>query len=245
MLSPIHRSSSDIPQGHPCSGCPVRDIAICGALEEGDLKSFRRLGCQVVLKRGDVLFRQGEAAHRVFTITEGMLKSYRIFADGRRQVVGFHLPGEFIGMAVDEVHAASVEALQECRVCAFPLRRFENFVDEHAPMERELYIAAARDLAEARKHVVMLGRKTAVERVASFFLALSKRSRDPQVLDLPMDRTDIADFLGLTKETVSRILAELKSRRLIRLLAVDRIQILEMAQLKQVAAGADGDRAAA
>lgn len=188
------------------------------------------------LSAGQSLFRQGDLALSVFTVTEGALKSYRIFADGRRQVMGFHFPGDFVGTATDEDHEMTAEALENTTVCAFPVHRFDDFVEDHPPMERELYIAAARELAAAKQQMVLLGRKTAVERVASFFLALAEK-QGADLVDLPMNRSDIADYLGLTKETVSRILAELKSRRTIRLLAIDRIEILDSKCLRQIGAG--------
>lgn len=102
-------------------------------------------------------------------------------------------------------------------------------------MERELYIAAARELAMAKQQMVLLGRKTAVERLASFLLALMERTGS-NVIGLQMSRSDIADYLGLTKETVSRVFAELKSGRLVRLQAIDRIEILDRRRLIQIAA---------
>lgn len=197
------------------------------------------------LSSGATVFDQGDPALSVFTVTEGTLKSYRIFADGRRQVVGFHMAGDFVGATEDESHAFTVEAIGECRVCEFPIRRFADFVEDHPPMERELYIAAARELAAAQRQMVLLGRKTAIERIASFFVTLSRRSAAADVIDLPMCRSDIADFLGLTKETVSRLLAELRVMRVIRLQAIHRIEILDRLRLQQIAAGADRERLAA
>lgn len=240
MLSPSHHHSHELPGDHPCRGCPVRDLAICGVLETVELKNFRRLGCEIRLVSGETLFDQGDTPLSVFTVTEGTLKSYRIFGDGRRQVIGFHMAGDFIGATGDESHAFTVEAIGDCRVCAFPIRRFDDFVEDHPPMERELYIAAARELAAAQRQMVLLGRKTAIERIASFFVALSRRSKAAGIIDLPMSRSDIADHLGLTKETVSRVLADLKAMRVIRLQAINRIEFLDRLRLQQIAAGAEG-----
>lgn len=234
MLSPHHHDSSELPHGHPCHGCPVRDLAVCGVLGNEDLKSFRHLGCSLRLRAGQSLFRQGEPALSVFTVTQGTLKSYRILPDGRRQVTGFHFPGDLVGIALDDDHEVTIEALENATVCAVPVRRFDDFVEDHPPMERELYIAAARELVAAKQQMVLLGRKTAIERVGSFFLALAER-QGTDIINLPMNRSDIADYLGLTKETVSRILAELKSGRMIRLHAIGRVEILDRARLKHIA----------
>lgn len=236
MLSPRHHDSSELPPGHPCRGCPVRDAAVCGVLGEEELRNFRRLGCGMRLSAGECLFRQGESALSVFTVTEGMLKSYKLLPDGRRQVIGFHFPGDFVGTTIHEHQEITVEAITHVRVCAFPVRRFDDFVEDHPPMERELYVAAARELATAKRQMVLLGRKTAVERLASFIAALYER-QGSDVVDLSMSRSDIADYLGLTKETISRILGELKNARIVRLQAIDRIEILDAKRLKQIAAG--------
>ncbi len=238
MLSPRNRDSSELPPGHPCRGCPVRDLAVCGGLETEELKTFRRLGCGIELRAGETLYSEGDPALSVFTVTEGIMRSSKVLADGRRQVTGFHMPGDFVGTTVSETHAFTVEAIEDARLCAFPMRRFENFVADHHEMERELYIAAASELAEAQQQMVILGRKTALERIASFFLSLSDRSNGSAVIELPMSRSDIADYLGLTKETVSRVLSDLKSRRTIRLQAIDRIEILDRPRLKAIASAA-------
>lgn len=245
MLSPSHHHSNELPVGHPCRGCPVRDLAVCGVLDTDELRSFRRLGGQMRLRGGESLFNQGDPATSVFTVTEGTLKSYRIFSDGRRQVMGFHMPGDFVGASVDDNHAHTVEAIGDCRVCAFPIRRFDDFVEDHPPMERELYIAAARKLAEAQKQMVLLGRKTAIERIASFFLDLSRKAKPATVIGLPMCRSDIADYLGLTKETVSRLISELRAMRVIRLQAIDRVEILDQLRLSQIASGCERELLAA
>ncbi len=238
MLSPNHYQVDALPDGHPCRGCPVREHAICGVLDSEELKRFRHLGCCMELRDGETLFDQGDDAVSVFTVTEGVVKSYRMFADGRRQVTGFHVPGDFVGGGVEDVHQFAAEAVGDCRVCAFPVRRFDDFVEDHQPMQRELYIAAARRLGEAEKQMVLLGRKTAIERIATFFIDMSERSGCADVVDLPMSRSDIADYLGLTKETVSRVLSDLKGSRVIRLQTIGRVEILDRARLRQIAYGA-------
>ncbi len=237
MLSPAKHNSSELPEGHPCIGCEVRDLAICGVLDTEDLGIFKRLGCSIDLGDGESLFHQGDPATRVFTVTRGMLKSFRILADGRRQVTGFHMPGDFVGTSVDDEHQFAAEAVGDSRVCAFPVSRFDGFIEEHQPMQRELYIAATRELAQAQQQMVLLGRKTAIERIASFLLLLSERSKGASVVDLPMCRSDISDYLGLTKETVSRVLSDMKRTRTIRLQAIGRVEILDRGRLTSIAVG--------
>ena len=220
MLSPAVRHADPPPVGHPCFGCEVRTASICGVLGCGDLAEFKRLGWTMRVKAGQAVFHQGDPATRVFTLTSGAMKLYRLLPDGRRQVVGFLLPGDFLGITVDDEYAFTVEALEDSRLCWFPRSRFADFTEMHPDLE-----LAAHELAAAQQQMVLLGRKTAEERVASFFLALLDRGeqRGPgarRLVDLPMSRCDIADYLGLTKETVSRVLGLLKSKRLVRQVGV-------------------------
>lgn len=229
-----------LPQGHPCQGCEVRDRAVCGVLDCARLEEFRNLGWTLRLAPGQALFHEGDPATRVFTLTRGTLKLYKLLADGRRQVTGFLRPGDFLGISVDDEHAFSAEALEDSQLCWFPRVRFDDFVEEQPTMERELYRMAAHELAAAQQQFVLLGRKTASERLASFLLILSERSElssraGPGMVRLPMSRSDIADYLGLTKETVSRVISALKRDRIIRLEALDVIQILDRERLEQLA----------
>ncbi len=233
MLAPAKRHLEDLPAGHPCEGCEVRDKAVCGVLDCDDLETFKNLGRTVKLSAGQVLFHEGDPVTRVFTLTRGTLKLYNLLADGRRHVTGFVYPGGFLGISMDEEHVFSAEALDDAQLCWFPRNRFDGFVDKHSPMERELYRMAAHELASAHQQMVLLGRKTATERLATFLIVLAGGGRD--LVRLPMSRSDIADYLGLTKETVSRVLSAFRRDRLIRLRAIDVVEILGRGGLEDVA----------
>lgn len=236
MLAPADRHLKPLPAGHPCQGCEVRDRAVCGVLDCNGLAHFKNLGWTVKLGPGQALFHQGDPATRVFTLTTGSLKLYKLLADGRRQVTGFMHPGDFLGISIDDEHAFGAEALEESQLCWFPRNRFDDFVEEHPAMERELYLMAAHELAAAQRQMLLLGRKTATERLASFLLSVSERSDgDPNLVRLPMSRADVADYLGLTKETVSRVLSAFRRDRLIRLQTLDRIEILDREALERCA----------
>ena len=218
-----------LPEGHPCADCPVRPITICRGLDGPTLAGMRALGTMQRIRPEQSVFHEGDAAKRVFMVTHGALKLYTLLADGRRQITGFMFPGDFLGVSVDEEYAFTVD----------------RFICEHPKVERELYRLAAHELAEAQRQMVLLGRKAAAERLASFFLSLLERAERAsgvleQAFDLPMSRIDIADYLGLTKETVSRMLAHLRSRGLIRLQAQDRVEVLDRDGLR---ATADGETA--
>jgi CRP/FNR family transcriptional regulator len=223
-------------------GCDVRARAVCGVLECSDLAQFKTLGWTLSVVPGQALFHEGDRADRVFTLTRGCVKLYKLLADGRRQVTGFLFPGDFMGVSVCDEHAFTAEALGECQLCWFPRSRFDHYVESQPAMERELYRAAAHELAAAQEQLVLLGRKTAAERLATFFLDLSVKaaaSEGPplQWVDLAMSRSDIADYLGITKETVSRVISLFKRDRLIRLESLNRIQILDRDGLREIADG--------
>jgi CRP/FNR family transcriptional regulator len=203
---------------------------------------MRALGTMQRLRPEQSVFHEGDPAKRVFMVTHGALKLYTLLADGRRQITGFMFPGDFLGVSVDEEYAFTVEALEDSELWWFSRDMFDRFISEHPQVERELYRLAANELAEAQRQMVLLGRKSATERLASFFLSLLERaeraSGTPETrFDLPMSRIDIADYLGLTKETVSRMLAELRTLGLIRLQAQNRVEVLDRERLKAVASG--------
>lgn len=233
------RHLEPLPVGHPCQGCEVRSKALCSALDCKDLKDFKALGWTIRLPAGQTLFHEGDPATRVFTVTRGMLKLYKLLGDGRRHVTGFMMPGDFLGISVDEEHAFTAEALEETQLCWFPRNRFDDFVEDHPSMERELYRTAAHELAAAHRQMLLLARKTAIERLASFLLSLAERleqgSRAANTILLPMSRSDIADYLGLTKETVSRVLSAMRRDGLIRLRAIGEVKLLDRQRLARIA----------
>lgn len=242
MASSAARIQNDLPAGHPCSGCAVRELAVCNVLKPGELTEFKGLGGAQHLQAGQPLFHEGDEVKQVFNVTEGALKIYKLLADGRRQVMGFMFPGDFLGLSISDEHAFTAEALENTHMCRFSRSRFDDFVDGHIGLERELYTLAANELAAAQAQMVLLGRKSANERLATFFLDLLRRKErlggaPATTVDLPMSRSDIADYLGLTKETVSRVLAQLKSRRLIRLVTLNQIEILDREGLDAIAEG--------
>jgi CRP/FNR family transcriptional regulator len=233
---------TELPQGHPCEDCPVRPITICRRLDPVTLANLRALGTMQRLEPGQPIFHEGDPVRRVFMLANGSLKIYTLLADGRRQITGFMFPGDFLGISIDDEYAFTAEALVRSELWWFTRDTFDQFVEDNPKVERELYRLAAHELAAAQSQMVLLGRKTAAERLASFFLSLLERQElvvgEKQAeFDLPMNRLDIADYLGLTKETVSRMLAELRNRKLIRLASQDRVEILDRAGLREMAQG--------
>lgn len=242
MVTLPARALDTLPAHHPCAGCGVRDTAVCGVLAGEELAKFRNGGCIQRLEAGQALFHEGDPATQVYNVIQGALKLTKLLADGRRQILGFILPGDFLGISLGGDHAYGAEALQPTRMCRFTRSRFAAFAEEHPHLEREIYKLAAHELAAAQAQMLLLGRKSALERVASFLLDLAERQRPApgaarDGVDLPMSRAEIADYLGLTKETVSRVFAELKSRRLIRLVTLNRVALLDAEAMSYLAEG--------
>lgn len=233
-----------LPPDHPCYPCEVRRVSLFYALQCGDLSELRALGKVRELKADEPLFHQGDEANLVYTVAAGSLRLYRLLFDGRRQITGFALPGEFLGISIDDSHDVTAEALEPSRIWCFPRARFDDFVAGNPILKDSLLEVARQELAAAQQQFIVLGRKTAMERVASFLLYLHARferitGHPMDHVALPMSRADIADYLGLTKETVSRVFGQLRNSRIMRLETLTCIQVLDRHALKALADGED------
>lgn len=223
--------------GHPCFNCAVRELAVCGSLESAALREFKEAGPSTGYEAGETVVFEGDRAANVFSLTEGLLRLSKLLPDGRRQIAGFLFPGDFLGITMEEEHAFTAEAVAPSVLCRFPRRQFDAFVVEHPELERRLYAVAAHELAAARQQLVLLGRKTATERVASFLLMLASRCRADggDEIELPMSRADIGDYLGLRIETVSREITALKAARVIQLTGRQSFRVIDRDRLEQLA----------
>ena len=242
-MRPI-RAAAELDAGHPCFDCAVRLLAVGGILGSEELRLFKASGATVTRAPGETIFFEGDPAAHVYNLTSGVLRLSKLLPDGRRQIAGFLFPGDFLGITMEDEHAFTAEAIIPSKLCKFSRARFDAFVDTHPHLERRLYAIAAHELAAARQQVVLLGRKTAAERVASFLLMLDARrlsSGSGEKLDglitLPMSRSDIADYLGLRIETISRELSALKASCVIRLTTTQTIRFVDRERLEQLAEG--------
>lgn len=167
-------------------------------------------------RRGTELFGEGDEPEYVYQIIFGAVRTYRLLSDGRRQINSFHLPGDMFGFENGAAHRFSAEALVETRVRIMRQRSLVGSMLNRAGGTKELLRLVTQTLQHAENHMLLLGRKTARERVATFLLEMDERQSRPDVMDLPMSRRDIADYLGLTLETVSRELSVLRDAGLLR-----------------------------
>jgi CRP-like cAMP-binding protein len=191
----------------------------------------------------DALFNQGDDAEYIFGVVDGVMCNYQILADSRRQVISFAYPGEIIGFGHSDTYRFSCEASCDARVRRISSEAFFRYAEGRTDIGRRLLDIANSELAVTQEHQVLLGRKYAVEKLASFLLTLVRRSggefaRRPQ-FQLPMTRRDIADYLGLTVETVSRNLTKLKLMGVIYMPQTTTVVIHDMDMLKEAAEGDD------
>lgn len=187
------------------------------------------------------LFTEGDAKTHVFMVASGAVCLYKVLADGRRQVIEFAFEGDLIGLCSAPVEACSAQALVLTRLKCLPFAILLKAAQQDAKVALGLYQALSHELAATREHALCVGQRGAIERLATFLVMLSKRNGergvDPQSIQLPMTRADIADFLGLTIETVSRTLSKLRARGLIQIDEITTIRLMNVDELRGLAEG--------
>jgi CRP/FNR family nitrogen fixation transcriptional regulator len=195
------------------------------------------LGTISRFNRNTTIFGEGDDAAYSYKLITGCVRLSKIMSDGRRQIAEFALPGDFFGINWLDEHALTAEALTDVSVICYGRRRLERLGDENSEVRAELFSTLRHDLWAAQNHLVILGRQSALERVASFLVQLIERSKgsDKTMIDLPMSRLDIADYLGLTIETVCRMLATLKRRAIIGIPNRQEISVRNLSALRRAA----------
>ncbi len=220
-----------------CDLCVVRNRAICASLDAGELAALNTIGRRRNLIAGESLMWEGEDSVIVANVIEGVLKLSTGTEDGREQIVGVVYPSDFIGRPFGATTGYGVTALTDARVCMFNRREFDSFARKHPTLEHKLLERTLAELDRTRRWMLLLGRKSAGEKVATFLLEMSERLVDSGCADLPgralktfvlpFSRQQIADILGLTIETVSRQFTRLKADGVIDLPARREVMILD------------------
>ncbi|MDX2103086.1 MAG: helix-turn-helix domain-containing protein [Alphaproteobacteria bacterium] len=225
----------------PCESCHARCHSVCAGLSVEEINRLALLTQPATIGAGQTFISEGESAVHLINLNSGCVKIFKLLPDGRRQITGFLFQGDFLGIPFNEAYVYSAEAVTDVQVCRFPRRAFNALMEEIPGLEKRLLTRASNELAQAQEQMLLLGRKTAREKIASFLLGLSERARrlglpdDP--VDLPMGRADIADYLGLTTETVSRTLTQLKRDQLIRMEGTAHVRLLDRAELIAISDG--------
>ena len=226
---------------HFCQACVVRSRAICADLDQDEIQVLNSIGRRRNLAAGEQLLWEGDEAIIVANVVRGVLKLSTQTSDGKEQILGLVYPSDFVGRPFGQITPYGVQALTEAEVCVFQRTDFDRFAREHPRLEHKLLERTLRELDRTRRWMLLLGRMTAEQKLASFLLETAERaepigcttasSPEPSSLTMPLSRQQIADVLGLTIETVSRLFSKMKTEGLIDLQSRRQVAILRPAEL--------------
>lgn len=230
-----------------CSQCVVRNRAICAGLRPDELEALGQLGRKQKVLKGQTVVWEGDDALVVANVIEGVLKVSMSIADGREQIVGIVFPSDFIGRPFGRQSPYSVTALTDAELCIFSRATFDSFSRQHPELEHKLLRRTLDELDKSREWMLLLGKKTATERIATLLLEISSRlgetgcsvhETELNEFELPLDRQQMGDVLGLTIETVSRQLSRLKADGVITLPDRRMVSIQDRRRLQDLSAAA-------
>jgi CRP/FNR family transcriptional regulator len=240
---------SRVPEGRKpdirCANCPIQDRAVCAYAGPQDLALLEAIKSYRTYLPGEEIVAAGEPVRQLGSVITGAVALSRLLADGRKQMVGLLFPGDFVGRALAATAPFDAVAVGEVTLCLFDKRRFERILGETPELRRRLLEMTLDELDAARDWMVVLGRKTAREKLASFLLTVARRTarpRDPGKdggtrISLPLTREATADYLGLTIETVSRQIGGLQKAGILRLLDTRTVLIPDLAALREASGG--------
>jgi len=195
--------------------------------------SIELMGAPMPFARNAEIYGENEPAEYLYRVISGTVRTYKVLNDGRRQIGAFYLPGDIFGLEVGEEHTFSAEAIVDCKILVVKRSALVSLAARDNEVARQLWTMTAGELQRAQDHIMLLI-KTAQERVAGFLLEMARRSSASTEVDLPMSRQDIADYLGLTIETVSRTLTQLENSAAIAVPTSRRIVLRNRAALSRL-----------
>jgi CRP/FNR family transcriptional regulator len=234
-----------------CDHCSVRHQAVCGAMDDVQVKKLAQIAHRKKISAGQTIISDEEPVDFFANVISGAIKLTKTLPDGRQQIVGLLFAPDFLGRAYSKHNPYTAEAATDVEICTFPTVAFERLVGEYPGLQQRLFQHTLDELDAARDWMLLLGRKTAEEKVASFLYMLARRSlltgcvhkgaSGAAAFELPLTRSDMADYLGLTIETVSRQLTRLKTSNVIRLSTNRLIMVPDLDRLAG-AAGQESSR---
>jgi CRP-like cAMP-binding protein len=216
-----------------------RPSGIENLLSPKEQEELRTIATVLDYRRGGItIFSEGEDAHFVYAIDEGVVRVSRHAENGQRQILAFMVPGDLFGLPDDGIYVNTVEAVCPARIYRFPWQRLREIMVREPQLQLNMLVRVAYDLRQAQRQIMILGQKNTYQRLAVFLLEFlrypefydAKRSR----LNLPINRFDLADYLGIARETVARAFTRLELEGLARRLKSGSIEILDMNGLRQV-----------
>ena len=226
-----------------CSSCSLAELCLPHGMNEQELDELDKIVVRhQPYQPGEHLFRAGDSSRSMFAVRSGALKSYCTTEDGEEQVIGFTLPGELLGLdgMEDGTYASNALVLETSSICELPFSRIEELCQSLPGLHRQLMRVVGKEITSDQRMLLLLGKRSAEERLATFLLSLSKRyqarSLSPTEFNLPMSRQDIGNYLGLAIETVSRLFAHFQD---IGVLKVNRRQVV-LTDLEKLTAMVEG-----
>jgi CRP/FNR family transcriptional regulator, anaerobic regulatory protein len=221
-----------------CERCDVRRFTFCSALNVDEQMAVSAIAVTMGFAPRQTIIWVGDPSEFVFNLTAGAALVYKLLVDGRRQVTGFLMPGDFFGLAPRGVYVYSVETITPVTLCRYPRAALDGLCRKYPRLEERMFRGVMDELALAQDQILMLGRQGAQERVAAFLINLSERiaqhGGDGDSIELPMTRADIADYLGSTTETVSRTVTAMARDGLIAMQRPDRIDLSDREALVEI-----------
>jgi CRP/FNR family transcriptional regulator len=228
-----------------CDTCAVRHRAVCGVLSDEEITRLNAIARFKTFAAGSVILRDHDEPDYFANVVAGVVKLTKTLSDGRQQIVGLQFPSDFLGRPFRQRSPYYAEAANDVTLCTFERNQFERMVKEIPGIERRLFEHTLDELDAAQEWMVLLGRKSATEKVASFLLLVARRSQlvgcghggagEAGRFDLPLSRSEIADYLGLTIETVSRQFTGLKRQAVIQLEGPRTLIVPDIARLEKLA----------
>jgi CRP/FNR family transcriptional regulator len=220
-----------------CTICKVRTFSFCRCLDEPKLQHFSNISFEKKFINKENIFIQKDPSTYMYNITEGNVKIYQLLDDGRIQIIGFLYPGDFFGSYRNNKYNYCAESIGDLKTCVFDQKILDKYLDENPVLAKELLNKTSFELTLAQDRLTVLGKLNAGERLIKFLLNISKqRNRigwQNNPISLPMTRQDIADYLGLTIETVSRELSALKSSNVIKVISSKQIYLNDIKSLEK------------
>jgi len=242
-VNPLDATRNLLPMARAqvCERCGSRVAGICKPLDAAALEDVAGEAQRLAMPARSTLFREGDPAGRVYTIVDGVAKLTRLLPDGKQQVVGFRFAGDVLGFTDRATYPFDAELLTETNLCRLERGQLAGLLKRYPMLEHRLLDLCVQELTATQEQLVTVGRLSAEARVASFLLSLvaatKRRGGDLRTLEMPMTRADIADFLGLTLETVSRCLTAFRKRGWIREPVHQRVELINAEALSALADG--------
>ncbi|MBV9827900.1 MAG: helix-turn-helix domain-containing protein [Alphaproteobacteria bacterium] len=209
-------------------------VAIARSGQIAELVALEQLGMRRSFTRDEEIYAEGDASDCWFKVVSGTVRICKLMADGRRHIAAFHFSGDYFGLDIGTARSFSAEAVGDAVVMLMPRRATQRLIDTTPELACQLRDLVMRDFAHAQSRMLLLGRMTAPERVARFLVEVAERRDSWRTLDLPMSRADIADYLGLTIETVCRVLSAFKRAGVIVIPSPHRIELRDRDMLSEL-----------